>query len=423
MNFLRSVREISSSNRLEPFARNGHGCTRSLGLEVSLQKVLMRKILTRHLTLLDFRNLPTIAMQTIRSAGPSVRGALTVRTQPIWVLILAVATMTSALLAQAPGVPQNATPENATPQDATLQNPTAQITGTVVDSSGDVLAGAIVVLQGPVLKDAIKIESDDNGLFNFKQLAPGTYHVTITASGFTGWTSPEIVLAASQYFLLTGAQLRLSAVTSTVNVTYQPEEVAMEQVKVEETQRVFGVIPNFYVVYDPNPAPLTTKLKFRLALKTSTDIVTVLAVGTIAGINQAGDTPDYRQGFKGYAERFGAAAGDGLSDIMIGGAILPSLLHQDPRYYYKGAGSNKSRAFHALASPLICKGDSGKLQPNFSSLGGDLGSSALSNLYYPLSNRGAGLVFTNFAISTGERMFSALMQEFVLSKLTARKPR
>jgi hypothetical protein len=206
-----------------------------------------------------------------------------------------------------------------------------------------------------------------------------------------------------------------------VNVTYQPEEVAMEQVKIEETQRVLGIIPNFYVVYDPNPAPLTTKLKFHLALKTSTDTFTILGTGALAGINQAGDTPNYRQGFKGYAERFGAAAGDGVSDIMIGGAILPSLLHQDPRYYYKGTGTNQARAFHALASPFICKGDNGKLQPNFSSIGGDLSSSALSNLYYPPSNRGAGLVFQNVALSTGERMLSALVQEFVLSKLTSNK--
>ena len=103
---------------------------------------------------------------------------------------------------------------------------------------------------------------------------------------------------------------------------------------------------------------------------------------------------------------------------MIGGAILPSLLHQDPRYYYQGTGNNKSRALHALSSPFVCKGDNGRWQPNYSSMGGDLGSAALSNIYYPASNRGAGLVFQNFVLSTGERMMSSLMQEFVLHRLT-----
>jgi hypothetical protein len=164
--------------------------------------------------------------------------------------------------------------------------------------------------------------------------------------------------------------------------------------------------------------PLTTKLKFQLALKTSTDAVTVLGIGVLAAINQAGDTPDYQQGWKGYGERFGATAADGFSDIMIGGAILPSLLHQDPRYYYQGTGTNKSRTLHALSSPFVCRGDNGRFQPNYSSLGGDLGSSALSNLYYPKSNRGTGLVFENFVLSTGERMMSSLVQEFVLRRLT-----
>jgi hypothetical protein len=117
----------------------------------------------------------------------------------------------------------------------------------------------------------------------------------------------------------------------------------------------------------------------------------------------------------------GAAAADGLSDIMIGGAILPSLLHQDPRYYYQGTGTTKSRVLHAISYPFICRGDNGKLQPNYSSVGGDLGSAALSNLYYPQSDRGANLVFQNFAITTGERMLSTLVQEFVLNRLTARQ--
>src|SRR5262249_38128322 len=102
----------------------------------------------------------------------------------------------------------------------------------------------------------------------------------------------------------------------------------------------------------------------------------------------------------------------------IGGAILPSLLHQDPRYFYQGTGSTGSRVRHALLSPFICKGDNGRWQPNYSSVGGDLASTALSNTYYPQSNRGPGLVFGNFAIGTAERMVSDLAQEFLLRRLT-----
>ena len=328
------------------------------------------------------------------------------KTLGTWLLILAAIAIAAPLAAQ----------------DTTAPRPDAgHITGTVTDVNGDILAGATVVLQGPGLKDAHKFLSDDYGFFEFKQLDPGTYRVTIAAPDFADWTSPDIVLHPGQYLILTGTRLQIAQMTTSVSVVYTPEEVAIEQVKIEEAQRVFGVIPNFYVVYDSNPAPLTTRLKFHLALKTSTDLFTFLGVGVLAGINQAGGTPGYVQGAKGYGERFGAAAADGFSDIMIGGAILPSLLRQDPRYYYQGTGTNKSRTLHALSSPFVCKGNNGRLQPNYSSIGGDLGSSALSNLYYPASNRGTGLVFQNFFLSTGERMLSSLVQEFVLNRITPKQ--
>jgi hypothetical protein len=180
------------------------------------------------------------------------------------------------------------------------------------------------------------------------------------------------------------------------------------------------VIPNFYVVYDHDAAPLTTKLKFQLALRTFFDPVTLVGIGVLAGLNQAGDTPDYGQGMQGYGKRYGSAAADGFTDIMIGGAILPSLLHQDPRYFYQGTGTNKSRLLHALSSPFVCKGDNGQWQPNYSSLGGDLASAGLSNLYYPASNRGVSQTFENFIVGTGERMLGTVIQEFVIRKLTTK---
>jgi hypothetical protein len=304
-------------------------------------------------------------------------------------------------------------------QDTNAPKPeTGHITGTVSDVNDDTLSGATVVLEGPSLKDPRKVLSDDNGFFEFDQLDPGTYRVTITGKEFANWTSPDFTIHPGQYLILANTKLRLAEAMTTVNVLDSPEEVATEQVKIEETQRIFGMIPNFYVVYDPNPVPLTTKLKFQLAVKSSTDVVTIFGIAVLAAMNQAGDTPDYVQGWKGYGERFGAAAADSFSDIMIGGAILPSLLHQDPRYYYQGTGTNKSRTLHALSSPFVCKGDNGRLQPNYSSIGGDLGSAALSNAYYPASNRGAQLVFENLFLSTGERMLSSMMQEFVLRRLT-----
>jgi hypothetical protein len=306
-------------------------------------------------------------------------------------------------------------------QDAATPADTAIITGTVSDTNGDTLSGATVILQGADHKELRNLLSDDNGSFQFRQLPAGTYSVAITAQGFTNWSSPDFLLTAGQYYILTGSQISIAIANTSVNVSDSSVEIATEEVKLEETQRAFGIIPNFYVVYDHNAAPLTTKLKFHLAMKTSSDAFTIAGVATLAAMNQAGDTPNYRQGFKGYGERVGAAAADGFSDIMIGGALLPALLHQDPRYFYQGTGTHKSRALHALSSPFVCRGDNGKLQPNYSSIGGDLASASLSNLYYPQSNRGAGLVFSNFALTTGERMLSSVVQEFILGRVTRSK--
>jgi hypothetical protein len=301
---------------------------------------------------------------------------------------------------------------------------TAVMVGTVVDVNNDTVPGATVVLEGPALREPRTVVSNGNGFFQFNDLEPGNgYHVTISAEGFANWTSPAIALTPGQYAILTGSKLRIAQAQTTINVASSvasPQEIAAEQVKAEEQQRIFGFIPNFYVSYDHNAVPLTAKLKFKLASKVAFDPVTVVGVGLFAGINQAGDAVDYGQGAKGYAERYGAAYADGFTDIMVGGAILPSLLHQDPRYFYQGTGSNKSRALHALVSPFVCRGDNGQRQPNYSTLGGDLASAAIANAYYPASNRGAGLLLGNFFINTGQRALANVAQEFLLRKLTSK---
>jgi hypothetical protein len=296
---------------------------------------------------------------------------------------------------------------------------TGTIFGTVTDVNGDAVPGATVVLEGPSLSDHHTVVANDNGFFQLNNLNPGTpYHIAVSASGFTDWTSPDVTLQPGQVLDLTGVNLQIATVVTTV-FAVSPEQLAAQQVRVEEKQRILGIIPAFYVVYDHDAAaPLTTKLKYKLALRTSVDPFTFFGAGFLAGIDQAAGTPKYVQGAKGYGERLGAIYANGSTNILISGAILPSLLHQDPRYFYQGTGTKKSRIFHALSSPFICKGDNGRWQPNYSSVGGDLASSAISNAYYPATNRGLGLVFEGALINIGGRMADTLMKEFVLRKPT-----
>jgi hypothetical protein len=164
--------------------------------------------------------------------------------------------------------------------------------------------------------------------------------------------------------------------------------------------------------------PLTTKLKYELSLRAATDIVSIAGDVALAGIHQAADTPNYQQGAKGFGQRFGAAYADSFSNIMIGDAVLASLLHQDPRYFYQGTGTGGSRVMHAISYAFIRKGDNGRSQFNYSGIGGNLIAGALTNLYYPASNRGPGLVFTSSLINAGGRVADAFLQEFILRKYT-----
>ncbi|HXW90307.1 MAG TPA: carboxypeptidase-like regulatory domain-containing protein [Terriglobales bacterium] len=295
------------------------------------------------------------------------------------------------------------------------------IIGTVTDVNGDPVPNSTVLLKSVDSDDRRTVVTPENGFFEFHGIRPGVpYEISITAKDFADWISPAITLEPGQFKIVTGIQLRIATEHTQVEVTYDPVEAATAQLRIEEKQRVFGIIPNFYVSYETNPAPLTAKMKFELALRVSIDPVTAVGVALVSASKQAANSPKYGQGWDAYGERFGSIAADGFTDIMIGGAILPSLLHQDPRYFYQGTGTTSSRMRHAIFSPFVTKGDNGEWQPNYSSLAGDLASSAIANLYYPRSNRGVGLVFGNFAIGTAERVGASLAQEFLVGRFTRR---
>jgi hypothetical protein len=302
-----------------------------------------------------------------------------------------------------------------------VHSASATITGTVLDVNGDLVPGATVVLNSPTSNDRREVTADDRAAFKFDSVQSGTpYEIAVQVKGFTTWTSPAIVLEPSQFLILDGIHLKMSTEETSITVYGgSTEEIAVEQVHLEEQQRVLGFIPNFYVVYDSaNVAPLSAKLKFKLAMRVARDPITILGVGFMTGIDQAANRPDYVQGAKGFGQRFGNNAAGGFSNILIGGAILPSLLHQDPRYFYQGTGGTRSRLGHAISSPFICRGDNGRRQINFSTIGGDIGTTALSMTWLPDSNRGGGMVFAQFGITTAERVFAAIAQEFILPRFT-----
>jgi hypothetical protein len=294
------------------------------------------------------------------------------------------------------------------------------INGTVVDQSGAVVAGARVKLTAA--DQSQEVVSGGDGQFSFANFAPGPFQLTITAAGFAPQTANAVVAPGETSL----PQVALSVATnvSEVQVSLTQTEVAEQEIKVEEKQRVLGAIPNFYVSYIPDAVPLNSKQKFKLAWKTVVDPFTLVVVAGAAGVEQAQNHfAGYGQGAQGYAKRFGAGYADTVAGTFIGSAILPSLLKQDPRYFYKGTGSMGSRFAYAIANALICKGDNGRWQVNYSNILGNLTAGGISNLYYPAQDRnGAGLTFENGAIGIGVTAVDNLFQEFVVRKLTPKIP-
>ena len=299
-----------------------------------------------------------------------------------------------------------------------LQGP-GTITGIVVDQTGAPVSGARVKLSREDQSPIQEVLSDGDGRFTLTQIAPGPFQLTTDSAGFATQASSGILRSGETYTI---PQITLAVATAVTEVRVVPSriEVAEDQIKVQEKQRVLGVVPNFYVSYVHNPVPLAPKQKFELAWKTAVDPVSFGVNGAVAGIQQAQNQfSGYGQGAQGYAKRFGASYANFLTSTFIGGAMLPSLLKQDPRYFYKGTGSKRSRILYALANSVICKGDDGHWQANYSSIIGSLAAGGISNLYYPAKNRdGVELTFENALIGIGESAAVNLLQEFVMRKLT-----
>jgi len=319
-----------------------------------------------------------------------------------------------------------AQPQISPPQAETSPSPDSRvgqlsgsIIGTVVDPSGAAVSGARVNLtceDSPINQEA---QSGDDGQFTFSAIPPGTFQLTITAEGFAtqifaGILQPGVTFNTPRIGLV------LATKSIDVRVAISQAEVAEEQIKEEENQRVLGFIPNFFVSYVPNAVPLTSKQKFELAWKSILDPVTFALSGAVAGGEQArNDFSGYGQGAQGYGKRFGATYGDLVTTTVLGGAILPSLLKQDPRYFYKGSGSIRSRILYAIANSFICKGDNGHWQGNYSEILGSIAAGGISSLYYPGSDRSrAKLTFENAGFKIGITAGTNLLQEFLIRKLT-----
>lgn len=379
---------------------------------------------TSHTTLMGMSELctPASSLPRTRALGK----ALSLRLHAVLVCVALLVCLDPASTPARQGPAELGISRSSLPQvplaKTTATEALASVAGTVLDQSGATVPGADVSL---VHRDGTQLRamvSDADGEFNFIRILPGSYLVTVSAKGFALFTSAEFVVAAQGAYEV--PDISLGVATASIEVNVRPTDlIAAEQIKAEEKQRLIGVIPNFYTSYVYDAAPLTWKQKFSLAARGTFDPVAMIGVGVAAGLEQATNAyAAYGRGAEGYSKRFAAKFADGRSSDFLTHAVFPSLLHQDPRYYYQGSGSVKSRFLHAVSSAFITRSDSGRNVPNYSYLLGDISAGALSNLYYPPANRGAHLVFTNAAVGLAGRLGGNLLREFLPKHLTTNAP-
>ena len=315
------------------------------------------------------------------------------------------------------------------PSDLRL-NPSASTSASSV-SSGE-MRGIVTTDKAPLAGAQVRLVTGDqslletltgaDGSFTLHRIPPGSCTLEVSLPGFAP-VSTSVPVSPNESVAIAPISVQMAPVTVTIDVVASTQQIAAAQLQFEEQQRVLGIVPNFYVNYDWNAAPLTTKQKFSLALKNVADPGNLLLVGTVAGVQHASDGfAGYGQGVKGYGRRYGADLGNLVSGTFVSGAILPAIFHQDPRYFYKGSGSVGSRLRYALSSVVICRGDNGHRQPAFSTILGDLSAGAISNLYYDRSDRrGPALTIVNGLLGIAGDAMNDVFQEFFLSKLTRRE--
>ena len=265
--------------------------------------------------------------------------------------------------------------------------------------------------------------ADSSGSFSFKNLPAGTFKIKITATDLQPFESYEITLHTRENYQLPMISLPIAKPHIDVTVTATEEEIAEQQVQAQIQQRVFGVFPNFYTSFLWDAAPLKPKQKFHLAIRSATDPVTFLTTGFL-GRHPTGARylSGLRPGGRRLREALRCRLRRHLRRPHARCCRISSLFRQDPRYFYQGTGTIGSRVWHALSSAIICRGDNGNRQFNYSHILGNFAAGGISNLYRPEADRGVLLAVDNALLHTAANAAGNLAREFALKNITTKVP-
>ena len=329
----------------------------------------------------------------------------------------------SAELPNAPGETGSATKRDRSESEPSSNKGDCAVSGTVMDTNGDVIQGARVVLTSGSGGAEREMQSGPNGQFAFSALPAGSYEVTVSGRDMGTVSSPQFTIKSGEVHMMSPVVLAVASAITSVTVTGNSEELkeelSQQQVQIAVEQRVWGVFPNFYSSYDWQAPPMKPKQKFQLAFRSMIDPMAFAGAAGIAGAEQYYNIfPAYGGGTAGYFKRFGAAYTNDFSARMLSSGLFATIFHEDPRYFYKGTGSMQSRTMYAISCAFVARNDEGRWRPNYSHVLGVFAAAGLSNLYYPSENRGLSLTLANGAIETAGYAGTNIIREFILKGIT-----
>jgi hypothetical protein len=205
-----------------------------------------------------------------------------------------------------------------------------------------------------------------------------------------------------------------TAAPSAAAPTTTKKEASMDDSEEQQTKRIFWIIPNYRSVSaDCQLPPLSVKDKFDLATEDSFDYSSFIVAGLLAGYSQVTNAyPEFHQGAAGYGRYYWHSFADQAVGNYFTEAIVPSITHEDPRYYTLGHGGFFHRSAYAISRLAVTKTDSGGKSFNFSEIAGNGAGAALSNAYYPQVERTWGNTMSKWATQVRVDGIANILKEF-----------
>ena len=351
-----------------------------------------------------FSNSGAMMRKSVDAAAPPTRptayalGAAAMRS--LWILL--VAQSYAAQTASAPGT----------------------LRGSVTDSSGAVVGGRYRQLAGNRVHCSAHHSHGPDGSFHFSAVEPGAYTLTIKADGFTDGT-PNVSVVSGENPPLPPSYCRSHQPSAKWMWDFRRTNWLSSRCMPRRSSACSGSFRTSTSATQPNAAPLTAAQKFHLGLRTLIDPETILGNAASAGIEQWRNTTDrqFGQGMEGYGKRFGVDYAASVTHVLIGHTLTQSVFHQDPRYFYKGTGSFRSRFLYAIGTAFVAKGDNGHWQPDYSDMIGGLAAREILSPLHSYTSRPGLRAFHGFLLGFSGRASDHLMQEFIYRWLTTHVPK